>query len=65
LPPCYWVERRKSQKAGALADKGFSLELDDRLASLAQLFPGIEPQMLAADAARRAAGAGGGRYARA
>lgn len=39
---------QEKPKAGALADKGFSLELDDRLASLAQLFPGIEPQMLAA-----------------
>lgn len=39
---------QEKPKAGALSDKGFSLELDDRLASLAQLFPGIEPQMLVA-----------------
>ncbi|UKJ19860.1 flagellar hook-length control protein FliK [Enterobacter mori] len=35
-------------KAGLLADENFSLALDDKLAELAQLFPGIDPQMLAA-----------------
>lgn len=35
-------------KAGLLADENFSLALDDKLAELAQLFPGFDPQMLAA-----------------
>ncbi|AFM60678.1 MULTISPECIES: flagellar hook-length control protein FliK [Enterobacter] len=35
-------------KAGLLADEGFSLALDDKLAELAQLFPGLDPQALAA-----------------
>jgi flagellar hook-length control protein FliK len=35
-------------KAGLLADENFSLALDDKLAELAQLFPGLDPQMLAA-----------------
>ena len=35
-------------KAGLLSDEGFSLALDDKLAELAQLFPGIDPQALAA-----------------
>ncbi|MCE1969896.1 flagellar hook-length control protein FliK [Enterobacter cloacae] len=35
-------------KAGLLADEGFSLALDDKLAELAQLFPGLDPQALVA-----------------
>ncbi|MCR1550754.1 MAG: flagellar hook-length control protein FliK [Enterobacter cloacae] len=35
-------------KAGLLADENFSLALDDKLAELAQLFPGLDPQMLVA-----------------
>ncbi|MRM11428.1 flagellar hook-length control protein FliK [Enterobacter cloacae subsp. dissolvens] len=35
-------------KAGLLSDESFSLALDDKLAELAQLFPGLDPQMLAA-----------------
>ncbi|MEA5213991.1 flagellar hook-length control protein FliK [Enterobacter cloacae] len=35
-------------KTGLLADEGFSLALDDKLAELAQLFPGLDPQALVA-----------------
>ncbi|ENT2962484.1 hypothetical protein ACFFOA_004233 [Enterobacter cloacae] len=35
-------------KGGLLADDGFSLALDDKLAELVQLFPGLDPQALAA-----------------
>ena len=35
-------------KGGLLADDGFSLQLDDKLAELVQLFPGLDPQTLAA-----------------
>lgn len=35
-------------KAGLLSDEGFSMALDDKLAELAQLFPGLDPQALAA-----------------
>ncbi|EGQ5296524.1 flagellar hook-length control protein FliK [Enterobacter cloacae] len=35
-------------KGGLLADDGFSLQLDDKLAELVQLFPGLDPQALAA-----------------
>ncbi|HHA1723946.1 TPA: flagellar hook-length control protein FliK [Enterobacter cloacae] len=35
-------------KTGLLADEGFSLALDDKLAELTQLFPGLDPQALAA-----------------
>ncbi|EUM24198.1 flagellar hook-length control protein FliK [Enterobacter sp. BIDMC 26] len=45
-------------KAGLLADDGFSLALDDKLAELAQLFPGLDPQALAALPEAALAGAG-------
>ncbi|HGH4619519.1 TPA: flagellar hook-length control protein FliK [Enterobacter cloacae] len=35
-------------KTGLLADEGFSLALDDKLAELAQLFPELDPQALVA-----------------
>ncbi|MEO3991877.1 flagellar hook-length control protein FliK [Pseudocitrobacter cyperus] len=35
-------------KAGLLNDEGFSLALDEKLASLSALFPGLEPEVLAA-----------------
>jgi len=45
-------------KAGLLSDEGFSLALDDKLAELAQLFPGLDPQALAALPEAALAGAG-------
>ncbi|HGE6930558.1 TPA: flagellar hook-length control protein FliK [Enterobacter cloacae] len=45
-------------KAGLLADEGFSLALDDKLAELAQLFPGLDPQALVALPQAALAGAG-------
>ena len=35
-------------KAGRVADEGFSLAMDDKLAELIQVFPGLDPQALAA-----------------
>ncbi|MFG6062531.1 flagellar hook-length control protein FliK [Enterobacter ludwigii] len=45
-------------KAGLLSDEGFSLALDDKLAELAQLFPGLDPQALAVLPEAALAGAG-------
>ncbi|EMM6514710.1 flagellar hook-length control protein FliK [Enterobacter ludwigii] len=35
-------------KAGRVADEGFSLAMDDKLTELLQVFPGLDPQALAA-----------------
>ncbi|MGR3180439.1 flagellar hook-length control protein FliK [Enterobacter cancerogenus] len=35
-------------QAGRVADEGFSLAMDDKLAELIQVFPGLDPQTLAA-----------------
>jgi flagellar hook-length control protein FliK len=45
-------------KAGLHSDEGFSLALDDKLAELMQLFPGLDPQALAALPEAALAGAG-------